>query len=696
MTVLLSPVGGVAAQFFDNNGNPLSGGKLFSYAAGTTTPAATYTSSLGTTAHTNPIILDAGGRVPSGEIWLTDGVIYKFVLQTSTNVLIATYDNIVGINSNFVNYTTEQEIQTATAGQTVFNLTTTQYQPGTNSLSVYVDGVNQYGPGAQYAYLETDSNTVTFVSGLHVGASVKFTTATQTTGNATDASVVTYDPPFTGGVPTNVEAKLAQYVSVIDFGADPTGVADSTDEFNAALAASDNVFAPVGIYRLDASVTIPTGKSLEFGAGSVINFSSTTDNLFIVERGSSLIGNDSSINITSASSTKVAIYLNGQQWFLNTTPTLIGGFAIFGVSTVNNIGMLLDTTLAPVLANTGISFVRFYDMSFDNLNIGLFLSSGNLITQYINANTFTNFFFNRTIVCVSANATAPSEIAGNSFINFQIQAYGEVVPTNPQLLLNGAVNRNFFYGLQLWDWIGLGSRFTINAGSGNFIQSNVLYSQITGAINQVIVDLSGNIGVPDASLGINLGQQRFGQSAVAYSANERVTIASTVLGLGMNIQGGGASLGIGMYGGQASGATNANALEFQNNSSVVVGSVKFNGTTTTYATASDYRLKENPRPMTGQLERLMLLKPVVFDWKDQNTTGEGFIAHELQAVFPSAVTGEKDAVSLVVVRDEEGNIVGEKEAPSYQGVDLSHIVGSLVAALQELKTEFDAYKASHS
>jgi hypothetical protein len=100
MTVLLSPVGGVAAQFFDNNGNVLSGGKLFTYSAGTTTPAATFTSSLGVTAHTNPIVLDSGGRVPGGETWLTDGIIYKFVLQTSTDVLIATYDNVTGINDS--------------------------------------------------------------------------------------------------------------------------------------------------------------------------------------------------------------------------------------------------------------------------------------------------------------------------------------------------------------------------------------------------------------------------------------------------------------------------------------------------------------------------------------------------------------------------------------------------------------------
>ena len=69
-TVSLSIFGGVGAQFFDNNGVILSGGKIYTYEAGTTTPLATYTSSTGNTAHTNPIVLDAAGRVPAGgEIW---------------------------------------------------------------------------------------------------------------------------------------------------------------------------------------------------------------------------------------------------------------------------------------------------------------------------------------------------------------------------------------------------------------------------------------------------------------------------------------------------------------------------------------------------------------------------------------------------------------------------------------------------
>lgn len=95
MTVSLSLFAGAGAQFFDNNGNVLAGGKIYTYAAGTSTPQTTYTTNAGSIAHANPIILDAAGRVPAGgEIWITSVNSYKFVLYTSTNELIGTYDNI--------------------------------------------------------------------------------------------------------------------------------------------------------------------------------------------------------------------------------------------------------------------------------------------------------------------------------------------------------------------------------------------------------------------------------------------------------------------------------------------------------------------------------------------------------------------------------------------------------------------------
>jgi hypothetical protein len=85
---------GAAAQFFDDSGVPLSGGKLFTYLAGTTTPATTYQSAAGTAEHPNPIVFNAAGRIASGEIWLTTGVSYKMVLKTSADVLIGSYDDI--------------------------------------------------------------------------------------------------------------------------------------------------------------------------------------------------------------------------------------------------------------------------------------------------------------------------------------------------------------------------------------------------------------------------------------------------------------------------------------------------------------------------------------------------------------------------------------------------------------------------
>jgi len=100
MAVNLSMLAGAGAQFFTDSGVPLSGGLIYTYAAGTTTPQAAYTSSSGSTAHSNPIVLNSAGRVASGgEIWLTDAVSYKFVLQTSAAVTIATYDNVTGNSS---------------------------------------------------------------------------------------------------------------------------------------------------------------------------------------------------------------------------------------------------------------------------------------------------------------------------------------------------------------------------------------------------------------------------------------------------------------------------------------------------------------------------------------------------------------------------------------------------------------------
>ena len=159
MAVFLSPVGGVAAQFFTNTGSVLTGGKLYTYAAGTSTPKASYTSSSGNTAHTNPLILDSAGRVPGGEIWLTVQA-YKFVLNTSTDVLIATYDNITGVGAAAL----QVQNFTGTGSQTIFTLNTAS--AGENFTFVYISGVYQQKntytvSGATLTFSEAPPNNTT-------------------------------------------------------------------------------------------------------------------------------------------------------------------------------------------------------------------------------------------------------------------------------------------------------------------------------------------------------------------------------------------------------------------------------------------------------------------------------------------------------------------------------------------------------
>ena len=113
-------------------------------------------------------------------------------------------------------------------------------------------------------------------------------------------------------------------------------------------------------------------------------------------------------------------------------------------------------------------------------------------------------------------------------------------------------------------------------------------------------------------------------------------------------------------------------LSFMNNSGTV-GYVSYNNSATTYATSSDYRLKENVVTDWDATTRLKQLKPSRFNFKvDADTILDGFLAHEVSSIVPEAIIGEKDAV------DSNGN-------PEYQGIDQSKLVPLMVKTIQELE-----------
>jgi hypothetical protein len=94
---------------FDANGLPLAGGLLNTYAAGTTTPLATYTNQGGTTANVNPVVLDSSGYA---DVWLSNSS-YKFVLTDSLSNVLWTVDNVAASNLTSIILSTTQSVMQA-------------------------------------------------------------------------------------------------------------------------------------------------------------------------------------------------------------------------------------------------------------------------------------------------------------------------------------------------------------------------------------------------------------------------------------------------------------------------------------------------------------------------------------------------------------------------------------------------------
>ena len=140
-------------------------------------------------------------------------------------------------------------------------------------------------------------------------------------------------------------------------------------------------------------------------------------------------------------------------------------------------------------------------------------------------------------------------------------------------------------------------------------------------------------------------------------------------------------------------------------SDVEIGSITMNvsSNATAYNTTSDYRIKENVVNITGALAKINQLRPVNFNFIGKSEKLDGFLAHEVQAIVPYAVTGDKDAVKTVKDGDlsndggksdyDRIDALSTKEVPSLQQMDNSKLIGLLTAAVQELSAKNDALES---
>lgn len=264
----LSPIGGAGSQFFDNSGNVLTGGKLYTYAAGTTTPQTTWTTPAGITANSNPIVLNSAGR-PAQEIWLSSAYSYKFVLKDSNDVLIATYDNIPGLPqpaiANDASSISYEPNVLVTAGSFVIGQTYMIASLGTTDFTVIGAGYNSTG------VIFTASGAGTGTGTAYVSTTVETRLRAYEASGGSD--YIGFLQAGAGALTTEtVQDKLRESVSVKDFGAVGDGSTDDSAAFQYAIDAlngAGKVFVPPGRYYLASTINIKSNVFLCGGAHNV-------------------------------------------------------------------------------------------------------------------------------------------------------------------------------------------------------------------------------------------------------------------------------------------------------------------------------------------------------------------------------------------------------------------------------------------
>jgi hypothetical protein len=279
-------------------------------------------------------------------------------------------------------------------------------------------------------------------------------------------------------------------------------------------------------------------------------------------------------------------------------------------------------------------------------------------------------------------------------------------------------------------------------GGGKYVIANAAIGSVTSANARMVISSSGLVGISTSSplFGLSLAQgsgdgNKIGwndaagykrASILSNSSNDNLefrvgtsdTLAASIDSAGNVLVGttsssagdGNTNTGVSIQAGGRLFASSTNDHNFNRNSSgqiiawrnsgSKVGSVSISGSSTSYNTSSDYRLKTDVQPMTGATATFKQLKPVNFEWISSGERVDGFLAHELAEVIPAATSGDKDAMrdeeyevtaAVEATYDDEGAeltaavdaVTATRSVPDMQGIDQSKIVPLLTAALQE-------------
>jgi hypothetical protein len=348
-------------QFFDNDGNPLVGGKLYTYAAGTTTPLATYTDSTGATPNTNPIILDSRGEA---NVWLA-AQSYKFVLKTSTDSTIWTVDNV----SNAINVS-QILANSGTAGAPPYSFS------ADTDTGVYLAAVGQLGLTAGgVPFLRGTSTAMTFgqVGGANDVDVTHYGDTTQT-GNFT----LTGDVNVTGAAVFNEAGADKDFRVEGDTDANLLFVDASTDRVGIGTNTPTVKFDVVGAVLVTGNTTL-NGAVVVNETGADVDTrieGDTDDNLVFVDASTDRVGIGTTtgpsrklhVQQTSATTNAVTQVLRIDSQSSGTPANGIGVGMEFAVETAalnTEIGATIEAITTDVTAGS-----EDFDLSFKTMAAG--------------------------------------------------------------------------------------------------------------------------------------------------------------------------------------------------------------------------------------------------------------------------------------------------------------------------------------
>jgi len=268
-----------------------------------------------------------------------------------------------------------------------------------------------------------------------------------------------------------------------------------------------------------------------------------------------------------------------------------------------------------------------------------------------------------------------------------------------------------------FDTLQIGGNLTLNvdstgAGAGVYMGNNVYRDSTNSRWEYINTDEASQYLQANGTHVWRYAPSGSANAAISWSEAMRISSGNLLLGTTSTLISAGGPLQVKSRTGSEHVATFQNGvsnggfgIRFLNVAGSSVGSIAWTGSVTNYNTSSDYRLKENVDYTWDATTRLKQLKPARFNFiADADTTVDGFLAHEAQAIVPECVVGTKDAMRdeeyevTSAVIDENGTettpaVMGTRSVPDHQGIDQSKLVPLLVKTIQELEARITALEA---